>query len=453
MHNLTLQVYRDGQWRNAMELRFEQPEEGLEGACACGYQQGYLVDSLESVGTRLNVAVSAAYPLGWDSWRDKKAPAFLFDILPSGAARRFLLKRLGGERPEGLNLDLYLLGRCTPAPIGNLRIKESVTGSSELPMIGFQMSDVLEQATEFLDYARAQGAAVGGATGAGGDAPKYLLTRGADGLCYPDGSLPDSQAEEYFLVKFPRRSSRQGRSLASDSLILETEHAYYKVAQRLGFDTISSTIHIESGQPGREIASLWMPRFDRVTAHGATERLAVESLYSLSGVIVPGATIHHTTYLKALTHLWNEYAQSDDIENMVQEYLRRDLLNVVSGNSDNHGRNTSVMRLNSGICLAPVYDLAPMVLDEAGIPRPSRWSNDNEIGGNFRWREICDEAAAATNLNAARLWAGLRDFALTLFDLPEYASEFGVPEQVMDYELHALNLKRVPDRLKQWGLL
>ncbi|OWK35359.1 hypothetical protein PSOLE_46990 [Pseudomonas oleovorans subsp. oleovorans] len=38
MHNLTLQVYRDGQWRNAVELRFEQPEEGLEGACAYGYQ-------------------------------------------------------------------------------------------------------------------------------------------------------------------------------------------------------------------------------------------------------------------------------------------------------------------------------------------------------------------------------------------------------------------------------
>lgn len=96
MHNLTLQVYTDGQWRNAMEFCFEQPEEGLEGTCAYGYQQGYLVDSLESVGSRLNVAVSAAYPLGWDSWRDKKAPAFLFDILPSGAARRFLLKRLGG---------------------------------------------------------------------------------------------------------------------------------------------------------------------------------------------------------------------------------------------------------------------------------------------------------------------------------------------------------------------
>lgn len=33
MHNLTLQVYTDGQWRNAMEVCFEQSEEGLEGTC------------------------------------------------------------------------------------------------------------------------------------------------------------------------------------------------------------------------------------------------------------------------------------------------------------------------------------------------------------------------------------------------------------------------------------
>ena len=143
----------------------------------------------------------------------------------------------------------------------------------------------------------------------------------------------------------------------------------------------------------------------------------------------------------------------DEVESMVQEYLRRDLLNVVLGNSDNHGRNTSVLRQNSGVCFAPVYDLAPMVLDKAGITRTSRWHVDNEVGGHFRWRGICDEAAAATNLNAARLWAGLRDFALTLIDLPVYASESGVPAEVMNIERHALNLNAVPDRLKRWGLL
>ncbi|MEC9254234.1 MAG: HipA domain-containing protein, partial [Pseudomonadota bacterium] len=186
---------------------------------------------------------------------------------------------------------------------------------------------------------------------------------------------------------------------------------------------------------------------------GGMERYAVESLYSIAGVIEPGATVMHSTYLKQLAHLWNEYDQTDEVEGMVQEYLRRDLLNVVLGNSDNHGRNTSVLRQNSGVYLAPVYDLAPMVLDEAGITRTSRWHVDNEVGGNFRWREICDEAAAATNLNAARLWAGLRDFALTLFDLPVYASESGVPAEVMNIERHALNLNAVPDRLKRWGLL
>lgn len=75
---------------------------------------------------------------------------FLFDILPSGAARRFLLKRLGGERPEGLNLDLYLLGRCTPAPIGNLRIKESVEAIAGSPVLGFTRDEVISRDSRFL---------------------------------------------------------------------------------------------------------------------------------------------------------------------------------------------------------------------------------------------------------------------------------------------------------------
>ena len=225
------------------------------------------------------------------------------------------------------------------------------------------------------------------------------------------------------------------------------------MAGRLGHDAISSALHVDSGRLQGKTASLWMPRFDRVVGHDGMERLAVESLYSLAGVIEAGATVTHSTYLKQLAHLWNVYGQADEVENMVLEYLRRDLLNVVLGNSDNHGRNTSVIRLKGGIRLAPVYDLAPMVLDEAGITRTSRWHVDNEVGGNFRWREICDEAAAATNLNAARLWDGMRDFALTLFDLPVYAGESGVPEDVMKVERHVLNLNAVPERLKRWGLL
>ena len=449
MSQLTVQTYLSGAWQDACELYFSDPEAGRHGAVTLEYDAGYVARFQGNPAA----LVSARFPLDFFPHETSHWPAFLLDIIPMGAARRYWGQQLNLPDIQQPGYDFQLLANCTRAPVGNLRIKESVTDTSDFQLIGFPMSEVLEQATEFLDYARSYGAAVGGATGAGGDAPKYQLTLASDGLYYPDGSLPDEQAREHFLVKFPRRSSRQGNSLESDRLILETEHAYYQVAGRLGFDVISSDLYVESGRLQSKTASLWMPRFDRVVGHDGMERCAVESLYSIAGVIEPGATVAHSTYLKQLAHLWNEYDQTDEVEGMVQEYLRRDLLNVVLGNSDNHGRNTSVLRQNSGVYLAPVYDLAPMVLDEAGITRPSRWHVDNEVGGNFRWREICDEAAAATNLNAARLWAGLRDFALTLFDLPVYASESGVPAEVMNIERHALNLNAVPDRLKRWGLL
>ena len=186
MHKLMLQIYAGGEWQDAMGIGFEQPDLGLDGPCTYGYEQGYLVGSLDSISTRLHGAVSATLPLGWDAWRSKKAPAFLFDILPAGAARRFLLKRLSGERPEGMNLDLFLLGRCTPAPIGNLRIKESAGAIAGSPVLGFTRDEVVSRDSRFLEYAYEQGAAIGGATGAGGEAPKLLLTEDRHGALNHD---------------------------------------------------------------------------------------------------------------------------------------------------------------------------------------------------------------------------------------------------------------------------
>ena len=74
MHKLTLQIYAGGEWQDAMGIGFEQPDLGLDGPCTYGYEQGYLVGSLDSISTRLHGAVSATLPLGWDAWRSKKAP-------------------------------------------------------------------------------------------------------------------------------------------------------------------------------------------------------------------------------------------------------------------------------------------------------------------------------------------------------------------------------------------
>jgi serine/threonine-protein kinase HipA len=118
MYTLTLQVYESGNWRDAMTLVFADPEKGFEGPCRFGNKTSYVANNLDFIESPFCKAVSAKLPLNWDGASLKKAPAFLHDIAPAGAAKRFLMGRVGQDKPEGVSVDLFLLGRSTPAPIG-----------------------------------------------------------------------------------------------------------------------------------------------------------------------------------------------------------------------------------------------------------------------------------------------------------------------------------------------
>ncbi len=460
-HKLTVEIFIAGQWQKACSLRFHEPEAGRSGPVTLEYEAAYVARFQNNPAA----LVSLRYPLDFFPHECEYWPAFLLDILPMGAARRYWGQRLNLVNPEHPRHDYMLLQQGARAPVGNMRIKESCPVDLP-PARGFPIAEVLSRDTGFLDYARECGAAVGGASGAGGEAPKFLLTKGKDGLYYPDATLPDDLADEFFLVKFPRQSSHSNRPLDSDLLILETEAAYYQIANRLGFDTICHSPWPLTGSKGEHFffpvsaenavsrPSLWLPRFDRRITASAVDRIGVESLYSLVGSVEPGATIAHTEYLRCLVSAWAGHGQQAEVPELVAEYVRRDLLNVVLGNSDNHGRNTSVLRLNNRLQLAPVYDLAPMVLDESGITRTSRWSQANELGGEFNWRGICDEAAqVGYGVAAGDLWDALTDLANQLVDLPRLAEEYQVPLQVLQQRTGKLNLTGTEQRLKDWGLL
>jgi serine/threonine-protein kinase HipA len=463
MKILTLQTYLDGQWLDACVLTFHEPDKGRLGRVSLEYSASYVAKYQSNLAAR----VSMRYPIDFFPHECDVWPAFLFDVMPMGAGRRYWLQR--ENLSDGAQQDLHLLRLGSRSPIGNLRVKESCL-NREIAPLGFPMADVLSRDTHFLDYARENGAAVGGASGAGGDAPKFQLILGQDGLYYPEASLPDNEASEFFLVKFPRQSSsqgsKQGRPLASDILVLETEAAYYRIAKRLGLNVVgharyaanqseSASVNYFAADEEKLITtpSLWLPRFDRLKNSGDITRCAIESLYSLVGNTEPGATVLHSVYLKQLADDWRDVGQEDGVEAMVIEYLCRDLFNVVLGNSDNHGRNTSIIRSPSGLELAPIYDLAPMVLDNSGITRTSRWSNENELGGRYDWRGICAEASAATKVNSEALWKGLRDFAKNLAPLKRLAEECGVPDEVLNHQVASLNLSGTEERLKTWGLL
>jgi len=448
MYNLTLQIFTAGIWHDAMVLSFDDPEKGFASRCSFGYETDYLAENIDAIGSPFSKAVSALYPLDWNG-RRSETPAFVHDIAPAGAAKRFLLARLGQEKPADISADLYLLGRSTPAPIGNMRIKESAAAVDERKPIGFKREDVIHRDQRFLEYAYELGAAIGGATGAGGEAPKLLLVENQSGLLYPDAVLSDEDVMQHWFVKFARN-----RGGLTDQDILRSEFHYYKALQTLGIDTIAvdGLALEEANKP-----SLWMHRFDRSVQDGEVSRFAVESIYSLAQVTTPGSAMNHLEVIRLLAGLWRTAGQTSQIPDLVADYLCRDLINKILGNSDNHGRNTAIIREANAFRLAPIYDLAPMVMDDEGVTRTTKWPRELERAGDIDWRGVCRALADIAEpgdpsavSDESMLFERLREDAQRLSALPDILADSGLPARTMNHP--GVHLKNLQQRLNEWGL-
>jgi len=376
---LTIQTYVEGQWHDALDLAVSDTQAVAGKRITASYKAAYLCDFYEVSDSLFEHAVSVNLPVNWSAEDSKGFPAFVLDIIPAGHARSSLLRRFNNDMPAELDRDLFLLGRCTPSPIGNLRVKESVEALENTDEEAFARQEVVTRSNDFLEYAYEAGAALGGATGAQGEAPKLLLAEGPDDEFYADAMLSDSLVKAHWLVKFARNKVTE-----NDKNILRAEYQYYKAVASLGMNTVSTDgLSLEEA----EKPSLWMRRFDRKIADDNVERIPVESVYSLLGNTEPGSRLRHEVVLSRLIELWCSSGQADEVPELVFEYIRRDLLNRILGNSDNHGRNTSIFRYRGRFDLAPIYDLAPMVLDAEGVTRATKW--DAEKKGSPQWREIC----------------------------------------------------------------
>jgi serine/threonine-protein kinase HipA len=235
------------------------------------------------------------------------------------------------------------------------------------------------------------------------------------------------------LVKFARGKTPR------DQLILRSEYVYYQALARLGIATIPTDgLELREGQNG---PSLWLPRFDVRREAGREVRLGVESMYSLLAA-GPGARPRHQDVLAAL----RKVVPPRDWPALLVDYLQRDVLNLVFGNSDNHGRNTSVLKSAGAVWLAPVYDFAPMKMDLEGVTRTTHWGSF-ERGGEVDWRGLLPTFGA----HEALVRGGLRVLAEKLTSLPTLLGELGLPRETLEFP--GLGLLRTEERLRTWGLL
>lgn len=436
---LTLQAFNDGLWQDAFVITLANPDAGKPGRVPLQALTPYAAAYFDESGSR---SFSANYPVNpMDVYSFNSWPAVFEDIMPMGYARSLWLEMLGLQQQPVAVQDLTLLQAGTIAPVGNLRLKESVEMAAEhqgtaLEQMRFDQLQVIERNHDFLNYARQRGALSGGATGAGGAAPKLLVRLTEQREVWIDTLQNDNSDDAHYLVKFPR-----GNTLI-DQDILRAEYHYYCELAELGFasmDIAKLRLHEGSKQP-----SLWLPRFDRKFCSGTVQRYGVESVFSLLNKPA-GSHLKHEEVLKALIQVVNNQTAAE----LTTEYLKRDLLNVVFGNSDNHGRNQAVLKHATEVSLAPIYDFAPMKADPEVVMRTTYWSNEFERGGDIDWLSLCDNLSGYGEPELFK--TELRQLAAKLQNLPKRLTERGVPASIM--QMPVMGFAYLETRLQKWGLL
>lgn len=90
------------------------------------------------------------------------------------------------------------------------------------------------------------------------------------------------------------------------------------------------------------------------------------------------------------------------------------------------------------ITLSPLYDFAPMQLDEATIARSTKWRIMEGRDFDPDWAKVA-EVAAGTVIDLEKLRRILAQKAPFVRDLPKIAKSYGVPEDVIERALSRHN--------------
>jgi serine/threonine-protein kinase HipA len=450
---LTLQIKHNfdsnNEWHDAAIIEFLEPLSAVGNSCALSYSNTYVLDNYHNFA---ETAVGVNLPVDMATFRSKHWFRFLQDIMPAGASRDYWITKLGLQELTFQQCNFELLKQGTIAPVGNVRIKESMpTPPKKALPVTFTIDDVCRLEIDFIEYAQELGAAAGGASGAGGAAPKLLLRCNDNNQVWIDTFQDDGHnLDTHYLVKFPRAKAD------IDKDILRAEYHFYQELTAMGFNTIAiDRMKLIESSRG---PSLWLPRFDAYSVDGLMMLSGMESVYAILEE-PPAKPLLHGDVIRRLIAAFKK----DDFYGTTQtfldkpngqaefviEWVRRDLLNIIFGNSDNHGRNTAFIKRNNQIILAPIYDFAPMKADPELVTRTFTWGEGMERGGEYDFNAIAEHLSDL--VSPQQLLACLNETALELADLKQRLNQRGVPSSILEYA--SIGYGAIQAKLSRWGLV
>ncbi|MDR0934022.1 MAG: HipA domain-containing protein [Burkholderiaceae bacterium] len=418
MQQCTVEIFKSGWWQECCTVTLDNPATGRSGPSFISYNQDYLFDGKQAPSLLYRPqAARMALPC----W-----PSFLLDLIPQGEGRQYLQEVLELEEAPESDWRMLLIGAINP--VGQLRVREAVDAYWErmrqldLKWVtqGFSTADVLSRSEGFVEHFDAHGLFTGGATSVQGMAPKFLLTQGKDSLWYADATLPDDKAAKHYILKFSR-----ARNMA-DWVILKHEAAYMRLAHEMGL--------FVAELPEWKNDMLFVPRFDRSVMPERVIRHQQESLASLSALVDPLAVPTHNLMLKTLRLV------VDDPYQATLEYIRRDVMNLALGNTDNGPYNIAVQTVNGEIRLTPLYDFAPTYLETDNAGRALEWVNENgdEISN---WADVL-RALPLSPEEKDKLRGELRAFGERMAALETLMEAHGVSNDIMTDRYYGIQNQR-----------
>ncbi len=405
-----IEVYQDGAWIAAAEIR------QVAGHRACFDYLPIYQFSDKPVPVSFALPVHGArFGVGEDGV--PICPAFIFDLVPQGLGRKYLLQELAKADGDDMDIPLAQIGAFNP--IGNLRLNTAVEyfhrwreKHVDAQVAGFTQAQIVSRHEPFVNHIWLHAMLTAGTTGVQGAAPKFLLTQNMEGLWFADAALDDAQAYKHWLVKLPRGKTQ------ADLDVLRIEAIYFAIARACGLRTYGECYTTNN--------MLFIERFDRRvnTEKAEVIRLHQESLLSVAGISgFPGGVSLFT-----LANAIAQHATHPATE--LVEFIKRELMNRAMGNTDNHGRNTAMQRLPDGtIQLTPLYDFAPMFMDPEIIARSYRWVED---GREFNQLKGIVEHIDTTDDIKQRVVADMADFAGVLAGLPAVMKQHALDEAVIE---------------------
>jgi len=418
-NDLTIEIFQNGQWQAAAELSISaNPDDyaGQQRPSALSYDIDYALPRLDA--DRVVDRTGCRYPVNFDRYDEPGWPSFLLDLLPTSPARTAWLKRLNltADDPSAW---WQLLINAAACPVGNLRIAPTPQAEeAHFNQRGFSREEIIAHHDDFCEYAAQCGADVAGAFDLQGKSPKLLLVQDHHGHWHGEGALADDQIHSHWLVKFPRSNSKVDRQ------ILANEAAYYETARAFGLHTAPYPLDYHNDRDG----ALFIQRFDRQVTSQGVERFGMESLASICGLNAFDQPLSHNQACQAI------YRYTTNPPQEVLEYITRDILNTALRNSDNHPRNTALLKHpNGSVALSPLFDFAPMFLDPQGISRAMRWHGDGEkMLGLPVWGQIAIDLEQQIDLPSSDLRHWLAGLAKNTERLPDTLQHCQVSTDIID---------------------